>query len=395
VVLHGIGEILDAVSEGHADLAAAGLTKTASRTATFLTGPEYQQIEEQVVCHPRARVRHIDDLVGKRIRIIADSSYEERLRALKATYADLRWETSEEESTEQLLELVSQRHLDCTVADSNIVALDRRVLPELRTPFSLGEAEYLAWFVSDSAEDLMGPLETWFGRMRDSGRLQALLDRYYWHARDFDYYDIAVFQRRVERRLPAYAAMFEQAESAAGLDWRLLAALAYQESHWDPEAVSLKGARGLMMLTEETAAELGVDPTDPRASILGGAYYLKDLIARIPAYVPEPDRTFMALAAYNVGYAHLEDARKLAIDLGEDPNRWAGVRNVLPLLSQPRYFQQLRHGYARGGEPVLFVESVRTYYGMLTESFSRVRADELPSTVVASTNLLQSLRLPD
>lgn len=390
LVLDGIGEILDEVAASRVDFAAAGLTKTSARSEAFFTGPEYQEIEEQVVCHRRARVLHVDDLVGKRVRVIADSSYQETLAVLSETHEELSWSTTADESTEELLQLVAERDLDCTVADSNIVSLDRRVLPDLRTPFAVGDTEYLAWFVSDSGEDLLGPMETWFEQMRNTGRLQGLLDRYYWHATTFDYYDTSVFFRRVEKRLPIFEQMFLEAEAVSGLDWRLLAAVGYQESHWDPEAVSRTGVRGLMMLTEATASDLGVDRLDPGQSILGGGKYLASLIRRIPAFVPEPDRTLLALAAYNIGFSHLEDARKLAIELGEDPNTWAGVRSVLPKLSQPKFYTQLRHGYARGNETVMFVQQTRNYHDLLVETFSRVREDTLPSGVLASTALLPS-----
>jgi membrane-bound lytic murein transglycosylase F len=385
VVRHGIGEILDAIESGQADLAAAGLTKTPERAARFLIGPEYQGIEEQVVCHPRARVREVADLVGRSIRVIADSSYQETLATLREAEPGLEWSTAGEESTEQLLQEVAEGRLDCTVADSNIVALSRSLLPELKSPFSLGETSYLAWFVSEQAGDLMEPLETWFDGMRASGRLQTLLSRYYWRDQEFDHYDASVFFRRVENLLPYYEGIFIDAEELTGVDWRLLAAVAYQESHWDPEAVSLTGVRGLMMLTEETAIELGVDRLDPYESVVGGAHYLADLIERVPSFVPEPDRTLLGLAAYNIGYSHLEDARKLAIEIGRDPNSWEGLRETLPLLSRPRYYQTLRHGYARGNEPVIFVEQVRNYYDLLAEAFSRAHGEELPAGVLVSS----------
>lgn len=390
VVLPSVGEILEAVEGDQVDLAAAGLTRTTARAEAFVTGPAYQEIAEEVVCHPRARVEEIDDLFGKRIRIIADSSYDERLRALKLDYPGLLWTTTEEESTEQLLKLVSDGEIDCTVADSNIVAIDRRFLPKLRTPFSLGEHEYLSWFVAEHATDLVEPLRTWFQEMEDGGHLDALQEKYYSHVQDFDRWDTTMFFKRVEARLPPYEEMFRVAEGQTGLDWRMLAAVAYQESHWDPEAVSRTGVRGLMMLTQETAADVGVDRLDPFASVIGGAIYLRGLINRVPAHIDEPDRIWLALAAYNVGYAHLEDARKLAVELSENPNSWAGVKKVLPLLSQPSYYRDLRHGYARGNEPVVYVEHIRNYYDLLSETQPREgdEATTVPSGVVASTALL-------
>ena len=388
VVMDGIGEILDAVDQERVDLAAAGLTRTEERAAAFLIGPEYQEIEEQLVCHPSAGVRDLGDLVGTEIRVIADSSYQETLAGLRQVESRLEWTSTAEESTEQLLMAVAEGRVDCTVADSNIVAMSRGLLPELRSPFALGDGEHLAWFVAESSRDLAEPLEAWFDAMRRSGRLQSLLNRYYWRPRDVERYDHTVFFRRVESRLPIFEGLFQDVDEATGVDWRLLAAVAYQESHWDPRAVSGTGVRGLMMLTTSTAMELGVDRLDPYESILGGARYLKGLIDRMPDSVSEADRTSLALAAYNVGYGHLRDARGLAAELGKDPDSWDDMREVLPLLSQPRYYRELRHGYARGNEPVIFVERIRGYRKLLEESFSRSRGIP-PGILVSSATLGQ------
>jgi peptidoglycan lytic transglycosylase F len=376
-VLDSVDEILTAVAEGRGDIAAAGLTRTPSRAERFVTGPSYQTVEERVVCHPGARVVKPPDLVGKSLRIISASSYDESLAELRLQVPDLLWTTSTDESTEQLLQEVGDGRLDCTVADSNILALDRRYLPPLDTPFALGAEKPLAWFIADRSRSLLEPLEKWLAAFRRSGRLQALVEKYYAHVEEFDYYDTAVFLHRIDERLPEYRPFFVEASQATDLPWALLAALAYQESHWDPAAVSRTGVQGIMMLTLDTAASLGVsDRLDPRESILAGARYLAQLIEQVPPFIPEPDRQWMALAAYNVGFSHLQDARTLAIDLGRNPNSWTGVKAVLPYLSERRFHQRLRHGYARGQEPVAFVEQVRNYHDLLVE---RVEPGAIPA----------------
>jgi membrane-bound lytic murein transglycosylase F len=390
VVLDSVSEILEAVESGAVDIAAAGLTRTTVRSASFITGPDYQQIEERVVCNRRSKITRLDDLFGRDLRIISDSSYDETLLSLQEEHPDLLWSTTEEHSTEQLLQLVWEGEIDCTVADSNILALDRRYLPELETPFALGRPEGLAWFLAAGSSDLVEPLEQWFDEISASGRLVSLLERYYSHTEQFDYYDTAMFFKRIDARLPLYEDLFFQAGITAELDWRLLAAVSYQESHWDPEAISGTGVRGLMMLTRDTAADLGVDRLDPLASIEGGSRYLAELIRRMPSYIEEPDRIWLALAAYNVGYSHLEDARKLAVELGRNPSTWAGVKSVLPHLSQPRYYRGLRHGYARGNEPVVYVERIRNYYDLLAETVPLPREPTMPSGVVLSTTLISS-----
>ena len=142
--------------------------------------------------------------------------------------------------------------------------------------------------------------------------------------------------------------------------------MGYQESHWNPKARSYTGVRGIMMLTQNTASELGIENRlDPLQSIEGGGRYLAKLRSRIDDEVQEPDRTWMSLAAYNVGYGHLSDARKLTSQLGKNPNLWIDVKDSLPLLSQRRYYRNTRYGYARGQEPVNYVQNIRRYYDVL------------------------------
>jgi membrane-bound lytic murein transglycosylase MltF len=172
-------------------------------------------------------------------------------------------------------------------------------------------------------------------------------------------------QRRPQR-LPALRRHFQEAQTLTGIDWRLLAAIGYQESQWDPGAVSPTGVRGVMMLTAETADRMGVDNRlDPRQSIIGGARYLALLKDALPPDIAEPDRTWIALAAYNQGQGHMEDARRIAKARGGDPDSWLDVKQALPLLSRGGYRHVTRYGYARGFEALTFAENIRNYYDIL------------------------------
>jgi membrane-bound lytic murein transglycosylase F len=179
--------------------------------------------------------------------------------------------------------------------------------------------------------------------------------------------DAMMFTYRLENRFPRWKDDLIAAANEFELDWKLLASISYQESHWDPSAKSRTGVRGLMMLTKATASEVGVeDRTNPTESIFGGAQYFKYLLGRIPERVTgESDRVNMALAAYNVGFGHLEDARVLTEKHGDNPNLWSDVRKYLPLLSKRQYYSQTKHGYARGWEPVHYVKQVRSYRKIL------------------------------
>ena len=150
------------------------------------------------------------------------------------------------------------------------------------------------------------------------------------------------------------------------IDWRLIAAIAYQESHWDPEAISPTGVRGMMMLTAHTADMMEVvDRHDARSSVLGGAHYYLRVRSKVPERIREPDRSWLAVAAYNLGFGHLEDARILTQFQGADPDQWDEVRERLPLLSDKAWFSRVQRGFAPGQTAVTYVDNVRRYYEIL------------------------------
>jgi membrane-bound lytic murein transglycosylase F len=332
-------------------------------------GPPYQHVTQQVVYrYGEGRPRDPGELVGGRIEIIAGSSHAEQMRRVRAEYPELEWIENPDAESEELLFRVSEGTIDFTVADSNELQLNQRYYPEVRAAFDLTDPEPLAWALAPGADtSLLEAVQAFFDRLREDGDLDLLLERFYADTGQFDFVGTRVFLRHINLRLPRYEGMFREAAAEVGVDWRLLAAIGYQESHWNPRAVSPTGVRGIMMLTLRTAGDLGVsNRIDPEQSIFGGARYFSQVHARVPEHIPEPDRTWMALAAYNVGYYHLMDARILTERKGANPDRWMDVREHLPLLSQRKYYTQTRFGYARGREPVIYVDNIRRYYDILT-----------------------------
>ena len=368
-VVDSVTDILKAIDNEEADLAAAGLTRTDEREKRFLFGPDYFTVQQQVVgnrSHPYPR--KVEELAGYDLVVLKNSCYVEQLRGLQLQYPELHWQETDEFSTDQLLEQVWLGKLPCTVADSNIIAINRRFFPELMVAFPISEEQQLAWIINKKHKELEVELSKWFADFKKSNRLAELKDRYYGYIEIFDYVDIKVFTRRISSRLPAIQQYFQKYSDQHNLPWTLLAAKAYQESHWDPNAVSPTGVKGIMMLTLPTAKTLGItNRLDPEQSIKGGARYFGQLLDRVPESIPEKQRSAFAMAAYNVGMGHIYDARKLARELGKDPDSWKDIKSVLPLLSRKKYYKTLQHGYARGYEPVRYVDRIFNYRNILEQ----------------------------
>jgi len=368
-VVDSVTDILKAIENGEADLAAAGLTRTDEREKRFLFGPDYFTVQQQVVGNRSLPYpRKVEELADYNLMVLKNTSYVEQLRELQQQYPQLHWQETDEFSTDQLLEQVWLGKIPCTVADSNILAMNRRYFPELTAAFPISEEQSLAWIINKKEGNLKDELFKWFANFKKSGKFAELKDRYYAYTEIFDYVDIKVFTRRISSRLPAIQPYFQKYAEQYDLPWTILAAKAYQESHWEGNAVSPTGVKGIMMLTLPTAKALGVtNRLDPKQSIKGGAQYFRQLLDRLPVSIPEKQRSAFAMAAYNVGMGHIYDARKLARSMGKDPDSWKDIKSVLPLLSRKKYYKTLQHGYARGYEPVHYVDRIFNYRNILEQ----------------------------
>lgn len=389
IVPDSFDKIIPMISRAEAHLAAAGLTVTKRREPKVRFGPSYQEITPQLVYRAgEKRPRRITDTADGILEIVAGSSHEEELHKLKKKHPDLEWEARRELESEELLHLVLEQVIDYTIADSNEVAINRRYYPKLKVAFNLTKPQSLAW-AFPHAEDtsLYNAALLFFERIKKDGSLKQLLERYYGYFERLNFVDKRTFRRHMASRLPDYIPYFKKAAEETGIDWQLLAAVGYQESHWNPKAKSPTGVRGIMMLTQATAKQLGIKKRwDPEQSILGGARYLRLMENKIPDRVEEPDRLWLALAGYNIGFGHLEDARILTQQNDGNPDKWADVKLRLPLLSQKKWYQKLRHGYARGREPVAYVDNIRSYYDLLIWANNNgTRKPATESTPLSST----------
>lgn len=373
---YSLDELFSKLDLGEVDILAAGLSVTDNRREKYRFAPSYNDVSQKLVFKQgNKRPRKIADLTGN-LLVSSNSSHVENLNALKVDNEQLKWLETTEFDSEELLLKVLDDSIDYTVIDSHTLAVSRRYHPEVSIGFTIKKAEPLAWVVSKNIDDsIYASLIEFFGQVHHDGTLLVLNDKYYGHVEQFNYVDTRMFIKAVDVTLPTYEPIFKK--YSQDVDWRLLAAISYQESHWDPKARSYTGVRGMMMLTLPTAKQMGITSRlDAEQSIRGGAKYFKQLFARMPARIQSPDRLWFALASYNVGFGHLNDARIITQQQGGDPDRWVEVKERLPLLRQKKYYKKTKYGYARGDEAVKYVENIRRYYDTLTWLDERIQIEE-------------------
>ncbi len=363
-----VSEILPYLAEGRAHMAAAGLSITDSRREVLDFGHPYYAVDMHLIYKlGTGKPRSIPEVIGRSIEVVAGSSHSDMIRSLSRVYPDLEWSENDTDEVADLLTKVALGEVDFTIADSTEFNIQRHFYPDLRVALDLKINDPIAWaFIKTGDQSLLARADDYLINSDRSGFLAQVNDRYFGHTEKFDYVGTRAFIRHFESRLPRYRPLFEEAGKTWDVDWRLLAALGYQESHWRSHAVSPTGVRGIMMLTKATADYLDIeDRMDPATSIAGGGRFYARQTERIPDSVTEPDRTWMALAAYNVGFNHIKDARQIVEWQGGDPDKWVDLSKALPLLAQRKWYTRVPYGYARGWEPVLYVNNIRAYYNII------------------------------
>jgi membrane-bound lytic murein transglycosylase F len=376
VVTDSPAKIDKALRAGQAHLAAAALARHFDFPGGLVWGPSYFTTQHQVIWRSaEPKPKSLTDIAGKRVGVIEESVADYLMsEPVKITIPIERLPPGTEVA--ELLERVADGKLDYAVVESTRFTLARKFFPQLDVAFALGKPVDYAWLISTvDKKRILDAAKPFFEKIAKDGTLKRLVDRYYGHAGRISPGDSVKLLDLIQKQLPSLRPHFEEGEQVSGIDWRLVAAIAYQESHWDAAAVSPTGVRGIMMLTEDTAERLQVmNRLDPRDSVVGGARYFALLREQIPPRIAEPDRTFLALAAYNLGVGHMEDARVLAQRAGLNPDKWQDVRQVIGNLTDPESYQSLKHGYARGFEALQFVDNVRNYYDILARMEPRESA---------------------
>lgn len=360
-------ELERALQQGEVDMAAGGLGLTLDRQRSFVVSSPLLRSSQMVVYRRgNFRPRSWDDLKEGGLAVLAGSRQAEVLRGHQVDYPHLSWMEAGDLEVTDLLKMIQDGDLDYALVSAQDFNINRFFFPRVGVAFDTEVSASLIWLFPQQAQSHMAKVANgYINQAQSQGLIDEVRDRYYRHEEYLEYVGAPLFLRHVRSRLPQYETHFREAAEIQSLDWRLLAAVGFQESHWRRNAVSPTGVRGLMMLTQRTASELGVNRLDPVESIQGGARYLRQLYDRVPERIQGEDRMYFALAAYNVGMGHLEDARRITEGQGHDPDKWEDVARHLPLLSQRQWYRQTRFGYARGNEPVVYVQNIRRYLEIL------------------------------
>lgn len=358
------GSVLNAIRRNHADIAITGLATDDPRLKRLRVAEPYMAVSEQLIQRLNRPIpARFDDLENARIGVLAGSTESVRLKALTRWRSDLTVIEFEDTDPLLLLDQVETGDLDYVALNSSEFDARRALFPNLGVSLNLQDNSELAWaLVKTRDQSLFKAAQAFLARKQADGTLDRLV-AFYSQGDTFDPYSVRSFQRDITQKLPRYQTLFQANADANGMDWRLLAAIAYQESRWQPNAISPTGVKGMMMLTQGTAAHMGVaDRTNPRQSIEGGAGYYRQILERLPASVREPDRTWMALAAYNMGPAHIDRARKNAEASGEDADKWLTVSRELRQMATRAREQGRRIPV---GQALVYVQQVRRYYDTL------------------------------
>lgn len=363
-----VAEALERLEQKKVDIAAGALSHFSQAEKKFSVSDSYYQTDQYLIYRLSDTVpKRLNELSLVDVEISANPNHIEVLEAVHPEQKDSGWQLQKNLDSQQLVQMVDLGLVRYTLVEEHELSTVRLFYPYLRTAFKTSAQVSLVWLFDKADSDLRNKANAFFQEMKKNRQLDRLVEAHFGHLGRLSYAEKLTFVGLVERRLGRYKNIFIEAAAEYGLDWQFLACVAYQESHWNPRAVSPTGVKGMMMLTQEVSKRYGISNRyDAYQSIMGGARYLAEIIRQLPSQITEPDRSWMALIAYLVGYGHLNDAFRLTKKRGAKPNFWIDVSASLKLLEKPEWYQQSKHGKPRGGDAITYINNVRNYQYLLT-----------------------------
>ena len=360
--------MIPALKDGAGSFVAANMTVTPKRQKEAAFSDSYMSTQQYVIVRRNnTGIKKAGDLAGKTIHVRRGTSYQERLEALRRDGIDIKIKLHDNIPTDELIQQVAEGIIEVTIADRNIALLNRRYYPQIELALAISNEKDLGWAVKPGETRLLNKINLFFNKIKANGKLTEIYNKYYADIDNFDYVDLRKYHIRLKTRLPEYSRFIKDAAGRYEFDWRLIAAQMYQESHFNPAAISYAKAHGLMQLSQSTAESLGVeDILAPEQNINAGVRHLRNLYDYFNK-ADGLDRLFIALAAYNVGQGHMLDARNLARKMNRDPDKWSSLEETLPLLRYRKYYKNAKYGYCRGKEPIKYVKQIMIYYDILKQ----------------------------
>jgi len=364
VVRDSASQMFEALQAGAGDVIAAAMTVTDRRKEKgWHFSKRYLEVHEQVIGDADDEpFETVDQLAGRAVAVAPDSAFMDSLEALRDEGIQVEIVPRDGATTEMLIQSVLDDEVDLTVADSHMAALESTYQEDLRPLWTLEGSRDIAWALRGDQPELMNKLNGYINRNYRGLFYNVTFNRYFKESKTIRIHE----EYRVEagKEISPYDDLAKEYALEYGFDWRLLVSQMYQESKFNPDAVSFAGAQGLMQVMPRTARQFGFsNPHDPEQGMAAGTAYLEWLEERFPQRLAMAEKIYFGLAAYNAGHGHVEDARRLAQRLGKNPDLWFGhVEQAMLLLSQPRYARQARFGYVRGREPVKYVREIRNRY---------------------------------
>jgi len=382
ILYNNNGDLFNDLENGKIDIAGGHLTITKDRSENFNFTAAISQTNIDLITHIGHRNKsEIQDFEDTRGIIIENSSYQELLNEM-SEFKPTNLSTAADISLLEIIRKINRKEVDYTFGDSEIINIYQHFIPGIYQIIQLSEATDTAFMLrKNRSKDLKQQLDKFITNAKQTQLLKRLKEQIVLHLPDIDKANTVTFFDKLQTTWPQINDLVFQVAKENDFDAALLAAISYQESHWEVDAESFTGVKGLMMLTVSAAQDMDVeDRTDPRQSLEGGIRYLRYMQSKIPDRIEEPHKTLMALAAYNVGYGHLEDARILTQRAGKNPDDWFEIEPFLAKLNNPIIQHELKYGNADGYTAVIYVNNIMTYKQLMNWKINK----EMKSTTTAT-----------
>lgn len=369
VVVPGWNNMFTSLEQGKGDFIAAGIVITREGIEKVNFSIPYMTSRQHVIYHKNnSGPEKIQDLASLTIHVNRGTTYHSRISELIKSGISLNYILYENVPTEELIRMIHDKEIKYTIATDTIALLSRRYYPDIRIGIPIREKEPLAWVVSKKDPEMLKQVNKFLLYAGQTGLIKRITDKYFSTINHSDPFDLKKFHQRIDTRLPEYKQLIYKEAAKYGLDWKLMAAIAYQESQFDPEATSFNNIKGLMQVTKIAAEEMGIsNHFNPSENIKAGIQYFDKMLKKFDYLGDDHEKIHFALVSYNVGYGHVSDALKIAEDMGLDPTKWQSLKKTLPLLSKSSYYTRAKHGYTRGLESVQYAERILTYYDILKQ----------------------------